>query len=83
MQSTQEMNWWLEIAKIVIPVVTTVFVGWWTCSARCPIQITESYHHFFFLLLLRGGAKGSLKLALYAFLRLLEIPKEGAFRLER
>ena len=22
------INWWLEIAKIAIPVVTTIFVGW-------------------------------------------------------
>ncbi len=48
MQSAQEMNWWLEIAKIVIPVVTTVFVGWWITRSneKYKTELAMQIHRF-------------------------------------
>lgn len=48
MQSSQAINWWLEISKIVIPVAATIFVGWWInrSNEKYKTELAKQIHRF-------------------------------------
>lgn len=48
MQSAQEINWWLEGAKVVIPVVATIVVGWWITrgNEKFKNELAQDLHRF-------------------------------------